>query len=99
MPNYAKIKNKSYNYASYKTNHQYSKLRIKNENKFLNHQKNCLSLQLYHAEMSAYKLFGKFWTIIKSSIVEKLSKIIKLIYQIFNNKLQNSSEKQKVNAK
>ena len=99
IPKYAKIKNKPYNYAGYKTNQQYSTLRIKNENKFLYHKKNCLSLQLYHTEMDAYKLFGEFWTTIKSSIIEKLSNFIKVKYQTLNKKLQNLLEKQKVTTK
>ena len=56
-------------------------------------------MQLYSAEMSAYTLFGKFWFIIKSSIVEKLSNFIKLKYQTLNKKLQNLSEKHRVNNK
>ena len=54
IPNFARCKNKPYNFRSKMANIQYSKLRLQNENKFLYKKKDFLSLQLYHCELSAF---------------------------------------------
>ena len=98
-PTFAEIKNKPYNYASYKTNEQYKKLRIKNEIRYLYRKKNFMSLQLYNIEQQALKMFNIFWYTIKSSIIEKLSQFIKIKYNTLNMKLQQLAGNQNTTYK
>ena len=69
-PKFATIKNKPYSTPARITNWQYSKLRLRNEIKYLYTKKQYLSLQLYEQELYNSTYFGKFWHNIKQCMLE-----------------------------
>ena len=62
---YAHSKNKSYNAIWKYSYRQYSRLRIKNEIKYLYSMKQSLTLQIYNSELHSLNFFGKYWHHIK----------------------------------
>ena len=88
-PRYAILKNRVYNNSGRYSKRQYEKNRINNEIKFLQKKKQFLNIQLYNLELTNMNNFQEFWHIIKSQMLDKLSKFIHTKYENLNQKIKH----------
>jgi hypothetical protein len=93
-PQYAQVKIHSCNKSVIKhIEPKITKIRIKNEIKFLYAKKQTLNETLYKIPLQAANVWGKTWDIINQYITQKLDKKMENKYKIIHNKIKKVTNK------
>ena len=93
-PSYAKIKIPNTSPAHKHTQRKVSKLRRKDEIKFLHCKKQKLNLEIYQLHLKLANNWKNVWPLIQHDIESKLQKECRMRYQNFDNKIKHLAQQQ-----